>query len=46
MTLAGDLAGITKQGVSKLLREIEDARDDPTVDRLLDRIAAAVRTTD
>jgi hypothetical protein len=45
MTLAGELAGITKQGVSKLLREIEDARDDPTLDHLLDRVAAAVRTT-
>lgn len=43
MTLAGELAGITKQGVSKALREVEDSRDDPAVDRLLDRIAAAVR---
>lgn len=43
MTLAGELAGMTKQGISKLLREIEDARDDPTLDRLLDRVAEAVR---
>lgn len=42
MSLVGDLAGITKQGVSKLLHEIEDARDDPRVDQLLDRVAAAI----
>lgn len=43
MTLAGELAGITKQGVSKVLREIEDSRDDAAVDALLERVAAAVR---
>lgn len=43
MSLAGDLAGITKQGVSKVLREIEDSRDDAAVDALIERVAEAVR---
>jgi len=43
MTLAGELAGITKQGVSKVLREIEDSRDDAATDALIERVAAAVR---
>lgn len=43
MSLAASLAGISKQRVSLALREIEDAREDPTVDRLLERVAEAVR---
>lgn len=43
MSLAGELAGVTKQAVSKVLRQIEDSRDDPTIDAMIERIAAAVR---
>lgn len=31
-------AGISKQAVSKALRRIEDQRDDPEVDQMLDRL--------
>lgn len=37
-------AGVTKQAVSKWLPKVEDMRDDPAVDDLLDRVALTLGT--
>lgn len=39
--LAAEVAGCTKQNVSKLLRKVEDRRDDPHFDALLDSFEQA-----
>lgn len=39
LVVAGGLAGVSKQAVSKALRVIEDSRDDPSIDALLDNAA-------
>lgn len=40
-TLAS-VVGASKQAIHKALRGVEDDRDDPAVDRLLDRVAAYI----
>lgn len=40
MSQAAECAGISKQAVSKILRAVEDDRDDPDLDRRLDALAA------
>jgi transcriptional regulator with XRE-family HTH domain len=44
VTLAtiGGVVGVTKQAVSKLLRRVEDLRDDPEFDALLNRAVIAI----
>lgn len=42
MTAVATLAGVTKQAVSKSLRDIEDERDDGLVDAVLARVARQV----
>ena len=39
-SVAGALAGVSKQAVSKVLRSVEDSRDDPAIDLLLSEAAA------
>lgn len=36
-------ANISKQAVSKALRSVEDSRDDPAIDRMLDEFEGLVR---
>lgn len=43
MTAVATIAGVTKQAISKSMREIEDERDDPVIDALLDRVARQAR---
>lgn len=40
MSEVGRAIGLTKQAVSKAMRAVEDARDDPATDALLDQVAA------
>jgi len=42
MTAVASLAGVTKQAVSKSLRDIEDEREEPQLDALLTRVARQV----
>lgn len=42
MTSVAALVGVTKQAVSKSLRDIEDERDDPAIDALIARVARRV----
>ena len=42
LVMAAGFAGITKQAVSKSLRQIEESRDDPAVDHLLDEMAGLI----
>ncbi len=39
MTGVAGLVGVTKQAVSKSLRDIEDEREDPAIDALISRVA-------
>ena len=42
MTAVAELVGVTKQAVSKSMRDIEDERDDPAIDALIARVARRV----
>lgn len=42
LVMAAGFAGISKQAVSKSLRQIEESRDDPDVDHLLDHMAGLI----
>nr|WP_321457251.1 hypothetical protein [uncultured Cohaesibacter sp.] len=42
LVMAAGFAGISKQAVSKSLRQIEESRDDPEVDDLLDQMAGLI----
>ncbi|WP_336800501.1 hypothetical protein [Kaistia sp. MMO-174] len=43
MTAVAAIAGVTKQAISKSMREIEDERDDAAIDAMLDRVARQAR---
>ncbi|WP_139229323.1 hypothetical protein [Cohaesibacter marisflavi] len=42
LVMAAGVAGISKQAVSKSLRQIEESRDDPAIDHLLDEMAGEI----
>ena len=42
LVMAAGFAGISKQAVSKSLRQIEESRDDPAIDHLLDEMAGLI----
>ncbi|WP_180966794.1 hypothetical protein [Cohaesibacter celericrescens] len=45
LVIAAGFAGITKQAVSKSLRQIEESRDDPHINALLDSMADLIHGT-